>query len=256
MSIGGVAVSQLLNDEHRHRRTERRFAYPFIAALFVSLAAIEWLGALTHAPRRPVLFSLLAVCAVAAAWWHRSRLRREAGLRKQYGVAIEKTFAEHLAELQQRGGRVFHDVHIGGMNLDHVVISAHGIYVVEARTWHKPWDTAAIQIYGEHSIRVDVAPDSNPARQVGRAVLLLEQFFLEAMGKSPPVRGVVVFPRAWATQSSAHGVACLSDPKSLPSFIKRQPQVLDARTVKMAALNLSRYLRLPVPRLLPQVTSR
>lgn len=249
-------MSQLVNAEDRHGGAERRFAHPHVAALLVILAAVEWFSYLTNAPRRPVLFTMLAVGAVGATLWRSARLRRETGMRRLYRAAIEMNLAEQLTELQQRGARVFHDVHIGGRNLDHVVISTHGIYVVEVRNWRRPWDTATIHLYGDQSIRMAVPPDSNPARQVGSAVQWLERFFAESMGKSPSVRGVVVFPRAWAAQSSVEGVACLMDHKSLPSFIKRQPQLIDARTVKLAAAHLSRYLRDPLPRLLPKATSR
>lgn len=249
-------MSQLLNAEHRHERAERRVHYPFVAVLFVALAALEWFGYLTQAPRRPVLYTLLAVCAVVAALGRNSRVRHEISVRRLYRTALERNVAEHLDELRQRGARVFNDVHIGGKNVDHVVICTHGIYVIEAKTWQKPWDTATIQLYGEQAIHVDVAPDSNPARQVSNAAHWLKGFFGEVMGNSPSVRGVVVYPRAWAPHASSQGVVCLIDSKSLPSFIKRQPQVLDARTVKTAAAHLSRHLRDPMPRLLPKVTSR
>jgi hypothetical protein len=249
-------VSQLLNAEHRQERAERRVHYPFVAVLFVALAALEWFGYLTQAPRRPVLYTLLAVCAVVAALGRNSRVRHEISVRRLYRTALERNVAEHLDELRQRGARVFNDVHIGGKNVDHVVICTHGIYVIEAKTWQKPWDTATIQLYGEQAIHVDVAPDCNPVRQASSAARWLEGFFDEAMDRPATVRGVVVFPRAWVPQASAQGVVCLSDPKTLPSFIRRQPQVLDARTVKTAAAYLSRHLRDPVPRALPKVTSR
>jgi len=203
---------------------------------------------------------LLAVCAVGATLWRDSRSRPEAGMRRSYRTAIEKDIEEHLSDLEQRGARVFHGLHLGGMKLEHVVISSQGIYVVEVRNWRRTWDTATIHLYGDQSMRLAVPPDSNAARQMGTAVHWLERFLAGNMEKSPSVRGVVVFPRGWPAQAPAkasdHGVVCLSDPKSLPSFIKRQPQVLDARTVKLAAAHLSRYLRDPMPRLLPRVTSR
>jgi hypothetical protein len=245
-----------LNAEQRHGRTERSFQYPFVVALCVTLAVIEWLSYLTHAPRRPIFFSLLAACALLAAFWRGSRLRRTVGMRRVQRVAIERNIAEHLEDLRQRGARIFNDVHIGVRNVDHVVLSTHGIYVIEAKTWQKPWDTATIQLYGEQTIRVDVAPDCNAVRPVGSAAQWLEGFFGEVMDNAPSVRGVVVFPRAWAPLASAQGVVCLIDPKTLPSFIRRQPQVLDARTVKTAAAHLSRHLRQPMPRLLPKATSR
>ncbi len=251
-------MSQLLNDERGGARdyAQRRSSWPFVAALSLSLAAIEWLSYLTEAPRHPVLWTLLAACAVAAALWRGSRVRLENGLHRLQRVAPAKSVAEHLDELKPRGAEVFHDVQVDGINLDHLVICTHGIYAVEVNRWKKPWDTATIHLIGGDAIRVDVAPECNPTRQVGRATRWLERFFAEAMGNAPSVCGVLVLPRAWVAPAATPGVVCVSDPKALPAFIKRQPVALDARMVHLASVHLSRYLHRPVPRLLPRVTSR
>jgi hypothetical protein len=46
----------------------------------------------------------------------------------------EKIVAEQLECLRESGAQVFHDVPGDGFNLDHVVISNHGIYAIETKT--------------------------------------------------------------------------------------------------------------------------
>ena len=46
--------------------------------------------------------------------------------------------AEVLDGLRAKGCAVFHDIVEGGFNVDHVVISPHGIYVIETKTLRKP----------------------------------------------------------------------------------------------------------------------
>ena len=36
-----------------------------------------------------------------------------------------------------------------GFNLDHVVISTHGIYAIETTTWSKPWPNAQVVVEGD-----------------------------------------------------------------------------------------------------------
>ena len=43
-----------------------------------------------------------------------------------------------LENLRADGARVFHDLVGEGLNIDHVVVSPHGIFVLETKTWSKP----------------------------------------------------------------------------------------------------------------------
>jgi hypothetical protein len=65
----------------------------------------------------------------------------------------ERAVGQFLERLRDGGGQVFHDVPGDGFNLDHVVISPHGRYVVETKTLSKPWPKATITVDGD-SLRI------------------------------------------------------------------------------------------------------
>jgi nuclease-like protein len=99
----------------------------FAAGCFCFVAYFEWYGHLTHAPRRPVLFTVVAAAAVIFAGWRiwsiRGRVRQ-----LKLGRDGERSVGQLLEQLRENGAQVFHDVPGEGFNLDHVVISTHGIY--------------------------------------------------------------------------------------------------------------------------------
>lgn len=50
----------------------------------------------------------------------------------------ERAVGQTLDSLRKKGYRVFHDLIGEGFNLDHVVVSEHGIYSIETKTYSKP----------------------------------------------------------------------------------------------------------------------
>jgi hypothetical protein len=101
-------------------------------------------------------------------------------------------------------------------NLDHVVISAHGIYVVETKTMSKPWPTAKIIVEGDALAVAGQVPDSNPIVQVTAAANWLERLLLESTGKRFLVRGVVVYPGWFVEQRGPRGDVWVLELKMLP----------------------------------------
>ena len=111
--------------------------YFVAAALLVFVAALEWVSALRHTPRQPWLYTLMAVLAGAAFAWRLVRVRTRVRLLK-LGRDGELVVGQFLEGLRVSGARVFHDIPGEGFNLDHVVLSTHGCYVVETKTRRKP----------------------------------------------------------------------------------------------------------------------
>ena len=50
----------------------------------------------------------------------------------------ERAVGQTLEALRRKGYRVFHDLIGEGFNLDHVIISEHGVFSVETKTYSKP----------------------------------------------------------------------------------------------------------------------
>jgi Nuclease-related domain len=214
----------------------------FGAGCFCILAYFEWYGYLTHSPRRPILFTVLAAGAVVVAAWRVLSIRRQVRQLKQ-GRDGERVVGQFLERLREGGAQVFHDVPGDGFNLDHVVISPRGIYAIETKTFSKPWPSATILVDGDTLTVAGRVPDRNPIEQVSAAARWLENLLKESTSKRFAVRGVVVFPGWFVSQRGARGAVWVLEPKMLPGFIEQEAVSIAPADVAMAAFHLSRYVR-------------
>jgi hypothetical protein len=149
-------------DREIDRWVNDRVVETFVGAgAFCTIAFMEWFGYLTHAPRQPILFSVLAVSAIAFGAWRISSIRGRVRNLK-LGRDGERVVGQFLERLRDGGGQVFHDVPGQGFNLDHVVISARGIYTIETKTFSKPWPSATILVDGDTLTVAGGVPDHNP----------------------------------------------------------------------------------------------
>ena len=228
--------------------SEDKLLEAFLFASGFSLIALwEWVGYLTHSPRRPVLFTCVALFACVVAAWRVWQIR---GRVKQLrlGRDGERCVGQFLERLRDGGGQVFHDIPAPGFNLDHVIISPHGIYAVETKTFSKPSSRAAITVEGDSLLVAGRRPDRNPIEQVMSAARWLADLLETTTGKRFPVRGVVVFPGWFVEQRTPRGSVWVLEPKALPAFIEKEPAVLAPSDVALAAFHLSRYIRSEVER--------
>jgi Nuclease-related domain len=231
-----------IDKEIDHWVNDKALGTLFAAGCFCFVAYFEWYGYLTHAPRRPVLLTVVAAAAVIFAGWRSWRIRRRVQRLKQ-GRDGERAVGQFLERLRDGGGQVFHDVPGEGFNLDHVVISSHGIYVIETKTLSKPWPGAKIVVEGDALSVAGQVPDRNPIKQVTAVSRWLENELKKSTGKRFFVRGVVVFPGWFVEQRGPNGDVWVLEPKALPAFIDSAPAMISAADVALAAYHLSRYVR-------------
>ena len=230
------------NEKIVNLRENALMDYLFIGGCALLLAVNEWFGYLTNSGRHP--WALTALAAVTFAYiapriWRLKRTVRNLGM----GRDGERIVAEQLECLREIGARIFHDVPGEGFNLDHVVISSHGIYAVETKNRTKPSPKARIVVDGETLTVAGFAPDSNPIEQVSAAARWLEKRLLVSTDKRFFVRGVVVFPSWFVEQRGPRGDVWVLEPKALPAFIERAPSMLSPSDVALAADHLALYIR-------------
>jgi hypothetical protein len=216
---------------------------PFFGAGTLCIVAFfEWYGYLTHAPRQPMVFTVIAMAALLYAGRRFLVIRKKVRHLKQ-GRDGERAVGQFLERLREDGGQVFHDIPGEGFNLDHVVISTRGIYAIETKTLSKPWPDAKVVVEGDALKVAGHVPDRNPIVQITAAAKWLEKKLRESTGKRFFARGVVVFPGWFVEQRGPTGDVWVLEPKALPAFIGNAPEMIAPSDVALAAFHLSRYVR-------------
>jgi hypothetical protein len=232
-------------DEEIQRVVDDQVVAPIAAiGMLWMVALIDWFAVWRDLPRRPWVFTLVALTGTAWLALRIFRLRRRVQTLK-LGRDGERAVGQFLEGLREGGARIFHDVPAERFNLDHVVISTHGIYVVETKTITKPAADAKVFYDGERVTVAGHSPDRDPVKQAKAEANWLRQLLKESTGRDFPVRGVVVYPRWWIEQTNKdrpHEVWVL-EPKALPKWIENAPAVVSAEDAAMAAYHLSRYVR-------------
>jgi hypothetical protein len=235
---------QSLDEELHGIIEEQLLSVYWIAAMFVVVAGIEWLAVWLRWPRLPIPWTCVAVGAVSYFVWFFRRVRKRARALR-LGRDGERAVGQYLEGLREAGARVLHDIPGDAFNLDHVVISRQGIFIVETKTCSKPYPKAQVAVRGEQILLAGRAMTRDPVEQVRAQIAWLAQLLEQSTGKQLPIRGAVVFP-GWFIEPSNDarrlGVWVL-EPKALPAFIEKEPVRLSDADVAVGAFHLSRYVR-------------
>ena len=236
----GQSVEQAIDD----LVVDRLLPYYILPMFFWIIAGIEWFAVYTNLPRYPVLYTataaLLSMIGGLRLWRLRTRIRA-----LKLGRDGERAVGQFLDGLREHGARIFHDVPGEGFNLDHVVVSQHGIFAVETKTLSKKTRQSVISIENGTILVGGIRMDRNPIEQVRGQVRWLARLLEKSTGRRLPINGVVVFP-GWFIEPPADASGLdvwVLEPKALPAFISHEPIKLKLEDVALAAFHLSRYIR-------------
>jgi hypothetical protein len=235
---------QSLDEEIRTVLDEQLLPY-FLGVVFLwSLALVEAIGAWRDLPRRPWVYACVALMGTALLARRFLSIRRKVESLR-LGRDGERVVGQYLDGLRENGARIFHDIPGQGFNLDHVVISERGIYVVETKTHTKPEANAQVVFDGEHVTVAGFAPDRNPVQQATAEAKWLAGLLHKSTGKRFPVRGVVVYPGWWVERMNRerHSEVWVLEPKALPTWIENSFSSIAPEDVALASFHLSRYVR-------------
>lgn len=141
---------------------EELMLYLLAAAGFLVIAIMEWCHWILHSPPNPIVFTIMALVAIlfTARKFIITRKKLKA---LKLGRDGEMAVGQYLDLLRENGAKVYHDVPGEGFNLDHVVITKSGIYVIETKTFSKPEKgNPTITFDGEKVLVNGREPDRNP----------------------------------------------------------------------------------------------
>jgi hypothetical protein len=158
----------------------------------------------------------------------------------------ERAVGQYLENLREKGHRIFHDLLGDNFNLDHVIISRKGIYVIETKTYSKPVKGRPIIGFDGEKLEIKaLGIQTKPISQVSAASNWLKHILLETTGKKFSIRPVVLFP-GWYIEPTEQGKKSpiwVLEPKALPSFIANQPDIISQEDMMFVSFHISRYIR-------------
>jgi len=217
--------------------------YLLFALVFFLLASIGWVQALNQSRINPWLMSVVAAPVIAYCafgfWFTAKEIKR-----LKLGRDGERAVAEQLDVLKRQGAIIFHDLIGDGFNLDHVVLSSQGVFVVETKTRSKPIKGSPNVTFDGKTLLVNgFEPERNPVTQAESNARWLAQILRASTGKEFPVRPVVLFP-GWFVEPSPKGSSVwVLNPQALASFIQHEPTRIIESDLHLAAFHLGRYIR-------------
>lgn len=230
-------INKLINED----------AVPYLMATFllVYLAGYEWWRYFRNPPPFPKTVTFVAVMFFLFCVYRLRKILKEVKAIK-LGRDGERAVGQYLENLRENGHRIFHDLVGDNFNLDHVIISRKGIYVIETKTYSKPAKgEAKIGFDGERLTIKDLWVQTKPITQVNAASNWLKNILLETTGKDFSIKPVILFP-GWYVESTEQGKkSCVwvLNPKALPSYIENQPDIISQEDMMLASFHISRYIR-------------
>ncbi|MCL5428218.1 MAG: NERD domain-containing protein [Chloroflexi bacterium] len=157
----------------------------------------------------------------------------------------EQQVGHQFERLRKNGMEVFHDIVAENFNVDHVLISNKGIFVIETKTFRKPEKAnQKIHFDGQHVFRNDRLIVPNPVLQARWNAQWLKRLLKEYTGENFKIKPVVVFP-GWFVETKGNlknNDVWALNPEQLQAFISYEPDVLNQTEINLIASHISRYI--------------
>jgi hypothetical protein len=222
-------------------------ATPYItASLFLILfAAFEWYKWYFQLPPSPVMITFMAISFTAFSTYKLLKIRTKLKNMRQ-GRDGEKAVGQYLESFRSANGiKVFHDIKGDNFNIDHVMVSTKGIYIIETKTHSKPIKgNAEILFDGKKLLFNGADYGDRIIIQVKAENKWLSELIEELTARKFPIQPVIAFP-GWfvkMTNSNDSGIWALN-PRGLPTFLNNQQEVMSLEDVQLVSNHLSRYIR-------------
>jgi hypothetical protein len=222
-------------------------ATPYISAnlTLILFAVFEWYRWYTHVPPSPWIFTIMALLFTGYSVYKivniRSRLKN-----LRLGRDGEKAVGQYLESFRSSNGiKVLHDIKGDSFNIDHVVVSTKGIYIIETKTHSKPIKGKAEILFDGKKLLFNGADYGDRIIvQVKAENKWLSELIEELTARKFPIQPVIAFP-GWfvkMTNTNDSGIWALN-PRGLPSFLNNQQEVMSLEDVQLVSNHLSRYIR-------------
>jgi len=235
-------AGQSLGEELEKLFFQKSMGWYVVVMFSVLLAALEWWRWWWKRPPQPILVTIVAVVTCGVAGWRIYVLISQSH-NMVLGLQGEKVVGQCLEELRSQGYQIFHDIPGDGFNVDHVLVGAGGVFVIETKTRMKPTGRQSEVLYDGKTLTVDgFRPDRDPIVQVLAASREVKRIIKEGTGNEVYVRPVVVFP-GWFTRQPKGSEVWVLNETTFPKWVAGAKSIFDDVTVHQIASAIGMHVR-------------
>ena len=194
------------SDEKIGELEGKRLIWVVLIGSMIGIILVEWMIALVKIPLEPIFLispTIVVVILVLFSLWKISQLKRQIQNYKM-GRDGERAVAERLDNLIRRTHcYVYHDVVLEinkvKFNIDHIIVSTYGLFVVETKTRSKPASGKPTIEFDGYTVKLIGHPiDSSPIQQAQRNVQRLkEKIPSNIIGRPFEITAIIVYPGWW-----------------------------------------------------------
>lgn len=238
-------AGQSIDEEINRIVDEDAIPYIITSLFLIMVAVFEWYKWIFKLPPSPVLITIVAIIFTVFATYKLIRIRSKLKNMK-LGRDGEKAVGQYLESFRSANGiKVFHDIKGDNFNIDHVVVSIKGIYIIETKTHSKPIKGKAEILFNGKQLLFNGADYGDRIIvQVKAENKWLSELIEELTARKFSIQPVIAFP-GWfvkMTNTNDSGIWALN-PRGLPTFLNNQKEVMSLEDVQLVSNHLSRYIR-------------
>ncbi len=235
---------QSLDEKIEKLINEKALPYILFPLILILLALVEWQKWYFKTPPTPIIFSIFALIATLYSIYMVIKIKKEL-MSLRLGRDGEKAVGQHLEHLRWNGGRVFHDIIGDNFNIDHLIVSPKGVFVVETKTYSKPEKGNAEIIFDGKDISINgKIYNDNIVRQVSAAANWMMKLINSETGKKFLAKPVVAFPGWYVKTIKNSSSIIVLNPSKIDKFFNKMDDTLSAEDVKLISKHIARYISL------------
>jgi hypothetical protein len=222
---------------------DKLIIYFMIPAIFFMLALTSWINYWNKTIPNPYVFTFFTVVATVWSTYKIIKFKKELKSLRQ-GRDGEREVGMNLEFLREQGIKVFHDIQGNGFNLDHVLVGAQGVFVIETKTYSKPLKGECKIVYDGEKLSYNGDFESDkPIIQAKAGAQWLKNLLKNSTAKDFNVHPVVVFP-GWFTESKVPPRDIwILNPKGLDKFMQNSKTSLSSEDVALITNRIEIYIK-------------
>jgi hypothetical protein len=216
--------------------------------VFLAQAHVAGMAKILHlAPLYAALALAFIAWAVRKLWKTGTRLDN-----LKVGYDAELAAGQELDQLMRQGAVVFHDFPADNFNIDHVVISAQGIFAVETKGYTKPKRSGgkadATVVFDGTILRFPTWTTNEPLEQAVRQAAWLSKWASSAIGGPVNTLPLLALP-GWFVERTGRGTVRVFNGKELAGLLNAKgAQALSPQQVQQVAHQVEQRCRTVAPR--------